>query len=412
MIFTLRLCILPAWIKLNHKSFSGDTTVNYKFADNMKQIKSSATVSLAEKAKSLKDAGVSVIDLTIGEPDFLTPDHINEAGYRAMKNGQTKYTNSRGIIELRKAVSAKMEKDYGVSYSPDQEIIVTPGGKQGIVYCILAMINPGDEVLTLEPCWVGYESAVQLAAGKYVGIQTKEDEGYAVTEKMIEDKITPRTKMLIINSPSNPTGKVLSREELEIIAGICIRKGLILISDDIYEKIIFDQNRFVSVAGFKDMRERTIILNGFSKAYSMTGWRLAYLAADKKIIGEINKLQQLSATCPSSVSQWAGVEALNGPQDSIAMMTGAYQKRRDMVCDHLNKKITCFRPQGAFYAFLNMNAFGWNSDQACDQILEKCKIVTVPGSAFGKAGEGYVRISFGTSDENIRQAMKNLDILI
>ena len=378
----------------------------------MKQIKSSATVSLAEKAKSLKDAGVNVIDLTIGEPDFLTPDHIIEAGYRAMKKGNTKYTNSRGIIELRKAIAAKLEKDYGVGYSADQEIIVTPGGKQGIVYCILALINPGDEVLTLEPCWVGYESGVQLVGGKYVGIETSEKDGYAVTEKMILDKITPKSKMLIINSPSNPTGKVLSREELDIITDICIRKNLILISDDIYEKIIFDQNTFLSVAGFKDMRERTIILNGFSKAYSMTGWRLAYLAADKKIIGEINKLQQLSATCPSSVSQWAGVEALNGSQDSIAMMAEAYQRRRDLVCNNLNKKISCFRPQGAFYAFLNMKQFGWNSDQACDQILERCKIVTVPGNAFGKAGEGYVRISFGTSDENIKLAMKSLDNLV
>ncbi len=386
--------------------------MNYAFAENMKQIKSSATVSLAEKAKSLKDAGVNVIDLTIGEPDFLTPGHIIDAGYKAMKEGHTKYTNSRGIIELRKAVAAKLEKDYNLSYSPEQEIIITPGGKQGIVYCILALINPGDEVMTIEPCWVGYESGVQLVGGKYVGVETREENGYAVTEKMILDKITPRTKMLIINSPSNPTGKTLSPDEIAMIADICVKNNLILISDDIYEKIMFDGNRFITAAALKDMRERTIILNGFSKAYSMTGWRLAYLAGDKRIIGEINKLQQLSATCPSSVSQWAGVEALNGPQDSIAMMTAAYQRRRDLVCNALKRKITCFRPQGAFYAFLNMKAFGWNSDQACEQVLEKCKIVTVPGSAFGKAGDGYIRISFGTSDENIIKAMKNLDLLV
>ncbi len=386
--------------------------MDYKFAANMSYVKSSATVSLAEKAKALKDAGEAVIDLTIGEPDFLTPKNIIEAGYQAMLKGYTKYTNSRGIIELRRAVARKLEEDYKLSYNPDTEIIVTPGGKQAIMYCVLAFINPGDEVLTLEPCWVGYESCVNLVGGKYVGIATKEEENYAVTESALLSKITPRTRMLIINSPSNPTGKVLSLEELEIIAGVCRDNNLILISDDIYEKIMFDSNQFYSCAALKGMRERTIILNGFSKAYSMTGWRLAYLAADKKIINEVNKLQQLSATCPSSVSQWGGVEALQGPQDSVREMTAAYRRRRDLVCKGVHENgLTCFRPQGAFYAFVNLRKFGWNSDQACEQLLEKCKIVSVPGNAFGAAGEGYVRFSFGTSDENLKKAIKNLENL-
>ena len=386
--------------------------MEYLFADRLKNITSSATVSLAEKAKALKDAGEDVIDLTIGEPDFPTPPHIIQAAHRAMVKGHTKYTNSRGIIELRKAIAQKLDSDSDLMYSPDNEIIVTPGGKQGILYAVLALINPGDEVLCIEPCWVGYESCIVLAGGVYVGIATREEDGYSITEKQILDKVTSRTKVLVINSPSNPTGKVLSREELELIAKICIENKLICISDDIYEKIIFDKNTFCSIASLPLMRERTIILNGFSKAYSMTGWRLAYLAGDRKIIGEINKLQQLSATCPSAVSQWAGVEALTGLQLHVKKMAQAYQLRRDIVHKGFNNdKLSCFKAQGAFYGFVNIRRLDMNSEQACELFLEKAKIVTVPGSAFGKAGEGYVRISFGTSEKILKKAIKNLEYL-
>jgi aspartate aminotransferase len=386
--------------------------MDYRFAEKLKNIESSATVSLAEKAKALKDAGEDVIDLTIGEPDFPTPAHIIEAAHRAALQGHTKYTNSRGIPELRKAISKKLGEDYGSLYSPDSEIIVTPGGKQGVLYCVLAFVNPGDEVLCIEPCWLGYESCIRLAGGVYVGVATRQEEDFRITEKQLLEKLSPKTKMLIINSPSNPTGKVLTKDELEIISRLCVEKDLVLLSDDIYEKIIYDDHQFHTATVFPGMRGRTIVLNGYSKAYSMTGWRLAYLAADKKIISEINKLQQLSATCPSAVSQWAGVEAQNGPQDSIQEMAAAYQKRRDLVYAGFNDHaLSCFKAQGAFYGFVNIRTLGMNSAQACDHLLEKCKIVTVPGSAFGKAGEGYVRISFGTSEQNLKKAIKNLENL-
>ncbi len=386
--------------------------MDYTFADRLKNITSSATVSLAEKAKALKDAGEDVIDLTIGEPDFPTPPNIIRAGYRAMIKGQTKYTNSRGIPELRKAIAEKLEKENDLMYASDSEIIVTPGGKQGILYAVLALINPGDEVMCVEPCWVGYESCIALAGGAYVGVPTHEKDGYGITEKQILEKVSPRTRIILINSPSNPTGKVLTKEELEIIAKVCIEKKLICVSDDIYEKIIFDNRKFQSIATLPGMHERTILLNGFSKAYSMTGWRLAYLAGDRKVIGQINKLQQLSATCPSSVSQWAGVEALSGLQMPVKKMAQAYQVRRDFVHKGFNNdKISCFKAQGAFYGFVNIKKLGMNSDQACEFLLEKAKIVTVPGSAFGKAGEGYVRISFGTSEKNLKKAIKNLEYL-
>jgi aspartate/methionine/tyrosine aminotransferase len=386
--------------------------VDYTFADRLKNISSSATVSLAEKAKALKDAGEAVIDLTIGEPDFPTPPHIIRASHRAMVKGHTKYTNSRGIPELRHAIADKLEKDNDLIYSADSEIIVTPGGKQGILYTVLALINPGDEVLCIEPCWLGYESCIALAGGAYVGVATREKDGYAITEKQLIEKVTPRTKIILINSPSNPTGKVLTNTELEIIAKVCIEKKLICLTDDIYEKIIFDNRKFISIASLPGMHERTIILNGFSKAYSMTGWRLAYLAGDRKVIGQINKLQQLSATCPSSVSQWAGVEALTGLQLPVKKMAQAYQVRRDMVHKGFNNdKLSCFKAEGAFYGFVNIKKLGMNSDQACDYLLEKTKIITVPGSAFGKAGEGYIRISFGTSEKNLKKAIKNLENL-
>ncbi len=386
--------------------------MNYPFAEKLKNVQASATVSLAEKAKALIDGGKDVLDLTIGEPDFPTPKPVVEAAHRAALLGHTKYTNSRGIPELRKAISKKLEKDYGIGYSPENEIIVTPGGKQGILYCIAAFINEGDEVICLEPCWLGYESSIRVVGGVYVGVETREEDGFELSEKRILERISARTRMLIVNSPSNPTGKVLTKDELEIVARVCIEKNLILISDDIYEKIIFDKNRFYSAAALPRMRERTIIVNGFSKAYAMTGWRLAYLAGDKKIISEVNKLQQLSATCPSSVSQWAGVAALTGSQNHIKKMAAAYQRRRDLVHEGFNTHgLSCFKAQGAFYGFVNMKKLGMNSAQACEYLLEKCNMVTVPGSAFGNAGEGYVRISFGTSERNIKKAIKNLENL-
>lgn len=384
--------------------------MNYAFAHLMSGIKSSATVTLADKCRRLREAGEDIIDLTIGEPDFPTPAHIIDAAYAAAKKGETKYTASLGISALRKAISAKLDRDYRTSYDPDAEIIVTPGGKQGIMYAILAMIDPGDEVLCLEPCWVGYESCVALAQGKFVGLQTHASDGYAVTEDMLERAVTPKTRMLVINSPCNPTGKVLTRDEIAAIGRVCLRHDLMLLSDDIYEKIVYDGCRFESALAVEGMRERTIILNGFSKAYSMTGWRLAYLAADAKIIREVNKLQQLSATCPSSISQWAGVEALNGPQDGLAEMVRAYQRRRDLIVAGFNNgKLKCFKPQGAFYGFVDVSGIAATSAQASEILLEKCRIMSVPGDAFG--GPGYVRISFGTSDENLQKAIKNLEKL-
>ncbi len=383
--------------------------MDYRFSEKMSSIHSSATVTLAEKARMLKERGEAIIDLTIGEPDFPTPTNIIKAAFEGMNHGDTKYTSSRGITSLRNAIAKKMERDHGLSYDPQYEIIVTPGGKQGVMYSILSFINPGDEVLCIEPCWVGYESCIQLAGGKYVGVPTYPENGYGVDEKVLRSKISPRSRMLFINSPCNPTGKVLTEDEIRMIAKICVEKNLILVTDDIYEKIIYDGRKFISPAGYPGMRERTIVLNGFSKAYAMTGWRLAYLAGDKLIIDQMNKLQQLSATCPSSISQVAGVEALTGDQSSVVKMLDAYQRRRDIVfVGFNNSRFSCFKAEGAFYAFIDIRKLNMNSAQASEFLLEKCKIVAVPGNAFGEAGEGFVRISFAASDDQLKKAVESV----
>ena len=386
--------------------------MQYPFSSLSQTLKGSPTVRLAEKAQTLKDAGVDIVDLTIGEPDFPTPAHISEAAYRAAQAGNTKYTNSRGILPLRKAIAEKLQRDYSLSYDANTEIIVTPGGKQAVVYVIQAIINPGDEVICIEPCWVGYEGSIAMSGGRYIGVPTYESDSFCIDIDRLRAAVTPKTKLLIINSPSNPTGKILSKREIESICSVCNERNLMLLTDDIYEKILYDNHMFVPAAGLPGMRDRTIILNGFSKAYSMTGWRLAYLAAHKQIISEINKLQQLSATCPSSVSQWAGVEALNGDQSAIQVMTSAYAVRREIVVQGFTKYgLPCFRPEGAFYAWINVKKLGMNSVAACEYILDKCNIAAVPGSAFGISGEGYIRASFATSEENLQKAIKNLENL-
>ncbi|MCK6543851.1 pyridoxal phosphate-dependent aminotransferase [bacterium] len=386
--------------------------MQYPFSSLSQTLKGSPTVRLAEKAQTLKDAGVDIVDLTIGEPDFPTPAHISEAAYRAAQAGNTKYTNSRGILPLRKAIAEKLQRDYSLSYDANTEIIVTPGGKQAVVYVIQAIINPGDEVICIEPCWVGYEGSIAMAGGQYIGVPMYESDNFCIDIDRLRAAVTPKTKLIIINSPSNPTGKVLSKREIESICSVCNERNLMLLTDDIYEKILYDNHMFVPAAGLPGMRDRTIILNGFSKAYSMTGWRLAYLAAHKQIISEINKLQQLSATCPSSVSQWAGVEALNGDQSAIQVMASAYAVRREIVVQGFTKHgLPCFRPEGAFYAWINVKKLGMNSVAACEYILDKCNIAAVPGSAFGISGEGYIRASFATSEENLQKAIKNLENL-
>lgn len=369
----------------------------------------SATVQVMNKARALKQQGVDIMDLGGGDPDFDTPEHIQQAAIEAMRSGFTHYVSSSGIPELRKAIARKLAVENGVEVDPDKGIIVTSGGKLALYATIMALLNEGDEVILPEPAWVTYRPVIQLAGGTTVALPLTAENGFAVTETALRSIVTPRTKLIILNSPCNPTGKVLSRGELEIIAAVARENDLYVISDEIYEKIIFDGREHISIASLPRMAERTVILNGHSKAYAMTGWRLGYLAGPPALVKEIGKIQEQTATCAPSFVQVGGVAALEGPQEPVARMTAEYERRRNFFVQMLNDipHVSCFVPEGAFYAFPRFE-LGLDSIQLADMLLEKARVAGTPGSAFGAAGEGHVRFSFATSPEVLETAARRI----
>ncbi len=370
----------------------------------------STTLQITARAKAMKAQGIDVIGLGAGEPDFDTPRHIKEALYRAVKEGFVYYTPTQGIPELRKAIAEKLERDDRISYAPDREIIVTPGAKQALYEAVLAIANPGDEILIPTPCWVSYEPMVQLADGKPVFIPTYEKDGFRLSSEALEKKITKKTRAIILNSPNNPTGAVLNSDVLKAIAELCVEHDLIAISDEIYEKIIYEA-KHVSIASLPGMIERTITVNGFSKAYSMTGWRLGYAAAPQKIIEAMNRIQEHSVSCATSFVQKAGVAALHSSQECVAAMVREFKQRREFIAKRLNEisGVTCVKPMGAFYAFANFSAYEKNSLKLADFLLEKAGVAVIPGAAFGKMGEGFLRISYATSMEDINKGMERIE---
>ena len=378
-------------------------------ADRVNRVAPSATLGITAKAKALKAQGKDVVSLGAGEPDFDTPEHIKKSLYDAVEEGFIYYTPSKGILELRRAIAEKFKKDNSLSYVPEKEVIVTPGAKQALYEAILAITNPGDEILIPSPFWVSYEPMVQLADGKPVFVPTYEDEGFRLTPEDVAKEITNKTRGIIINSPNNPTGAVFRMEDLREIAELCAAYDLIAISDEIYEKIIYDQEH-VSIASLPGMRERTITINGFSKAYSMTGWRLGYAAAPEELITAMARVQEHSVSCPTSFVQRAGVAALEGPQDDLNAMVREFRKRRDVLVDGLNEieGVTCVKPEGAFYAFANFSAYGKDSFKLAEELLEKAGVAVIPGAAFGSLGEGYLRMSYATSMDNIMEALERI----
>ncbi len=369
----------------------------------------SATVQVMNKARALKRQGVDIMDLGGGDPDFDTPQHIQKAAVEAMQSGFTHYVASSGIPELRKAIAQKLARDNGVEVDPEKGIIVTPGGKLALYDCVLALLNDGDEVILPEPAWVSYRPIIELAGGTTVPLHLRADQDFALDTQALTALITPRTKAIIINSPSNPTGKVFSRSELEAIAAAAVANDLYVITDEMYEKIIFDGREHVSIASLPGMAERTLLTNGHSKAYAMTGWRLGYLAGPVALVKEVAKIQEQTATCASSFAQVGGVAALEGPQEIVAQMTAEYQRRRDFFVAMLNDipHVSCFKPEGAFYAFPKFD-LGMNSIQLADLLLEKARVAGTPGSAFGAAGEGHIRFSFATSPDVLETAARRI----
>jgi len=365
-----------------------------RYADRLLILKNSSSIAVAEKAAALKKQGKQVVDLSWGEPDLKTPENIVNAGIEALKKGYTRYTNSRGIIELREAISNKLKNENNVSYDPDSEIIVTPGGKQAILYALLAFINKGDEVLLIDPSWLSYEDMVNLCEGVAVAVPTKAEQNFKIDINEIKKRITPKTRAIIINNPCNPTGMAIEKCDLEAIAKLAVENNIFVISDEIYEKILFDGRKFTSMAEIEGMRDRLILINGFSKSYVMTGLRIAYIAAPKNIISNMIKLQQHSASSAASVSQYMALEALSGPQDFLAELNKVYENRRDYF-DSVIKGVPGFswvKPQGTFYGMLNTSKFAKNSLEASNILLDRFCIATVPGSAFGASGENHIRV--------------------
>ncbi len=383
-------------------------------------IKPSATLAVTSKVKQLKSNGVDVIGLGAGEPDFDTPDYIKLAAKESLESGFTKYTPSSGIIELKEAICEKLRKENNLNYEP-QNIIASCGAKQAIYNCILALCNEGDEVLIPSPYWVSYPEQVILARGTPVIIEANDETDFKITKSEIERKITGKTKLFIMNSPSNPTGTAYTKEELYEITRFAIDAGLYVISDEIYEKIIYDDMKHFSPASFgKEFMEKVITINGFSKAFSMTGWRIGYAAGPIDIIKAATMLQDHTTSGPNSFTQKAAVAALKA-EGHTAEMVSEFNKRRQYIVERLNNMdgISCMLPKGAFYVFPNVSdLFGRNiaGQNAADSIelvsliLDKAKVAFVPGEAFGS--KSHVRISYATSMENIKEGMNRLENLL
>ena len=386
-------------------------------ADRAKNISTSATIMIAAETKKLIAQGKDIIDLGVGEPDFNTPDEIKSSGKVAIDKNITKYTYNQGMIELRQAIASKLEKENDLVYSTN-EIIVTSGAKQGVYNGLFVLVNPGEEVIIPAPYWVSYPSMVALTGGKSVIVDTDESNGFKLTAKQLEDSITPNTKALILCNPSNPTGSVYSREELMELAEIIIKKNLYVISDEVYEKLVYDDFHFTSFASLnEEIKKRTIIVNGISKSYAMTGWRLGYAAGPEKIISAMNTIQSHTTSHTSTITQFAAIEAISGSQKAVKEMINAYQNRRDYFYKELIsiKGINCHKPEGAFYLFPNVTNYFNKKSKVFDiknsfdftmYLLYEARIATVPGSGFGK--EGFLRLSYSTSMENITEAIVRL----
>ncbi len=373
-------------------------------ASRVEVVQPSATLRISSMAKKLAKEGKDVVDMSVGEPDFVTPQHIIDAAIRALKEGKVFYTPTKGIPELLDAIAEKLRKENGIP-AESKNVIVAAGAKFAIFNAIMSLIDSGDEVILLDPSWVSYEACVLMAGGKVVWVP--HSEGFE--DAPIEEYVNPKTKMIIVNSPSNPLGVVYPKEFMKKVRDLAVDNNLFVLSDEIYEKIIFDGNH-ISLAALDGMFERTITINGFSKTYSMTGWRLGYAAAPEWIIERMERLQSHSISHPSSFVQYAGIAALKGDQSFITKMVEEFKARKDMIAKKLRELgIEFAPPKGAFYIFMNVNR---DSQEFCEEILKKEYVALTPGSAFGKAYNTWVRLSYATSRERIAEFLKRLERFI
>lgn len=376
--------------------------------DVVKGIKPSGIRRFFDIASELE----GVISLGVGEPDFPTPWAVRKTAIKTLEKGKTVYTANSGLIELRQAISAYLNRRFKLEYNPKNEMIVTVGGSEAIDLGIRALIQPGDEVLIVEPCFVCYGPLVELAGGIPVSIETKEEDNFKLTAKALKEKITEKTKVLILPYPNNPTGAVMKREDLEPIAEVLRETNIIVISDEIYCELTYGFEH-TSIATLDGMRERTLLINGFSKSYAMTGWRLGYVAGPAPIISQMLKLHQYAIMCSPTVSQYAAITALNECDDEVKKMAAEYDLRRKLCVDGFNRMgLSCFNPEGAFYVFPSIKSTGLSSEEFCTRLVNEYKVAVVPGNAFGKSGEGYVRVSYAYSIKHIIEALKRIEMFL
>ena len=372
-------------------------------------IKPSGIRKFFDVASEIKGA----ISLGVGEPDFDTPWHIREEGIYSLEKGKTYYTSNSGLKELRIEITNYYKRRFNLEYDPLNQVLVTVGGSEAIDVALRAMIEPGDDVLIATPCYVSYEPCAIMAGANVITIDLKNENNFKLTKEELEKAITPKTKVLIINYPNNPTGAIMEKEDYEALADVIIKNDIIVISDEIYNELTYNGKNPSSIAQIEKMKERTIIVNGFSKAYSMTGWRLGYALGPKEILQQMIKIHQFCIMCAPTNSQYAGIEALKNGDKDISFMRDSYNERRRYLLSRLkNMGIDCFEPFGAFYVFPDIRKFGMSSEDFCMKLLETKKVVVVPGDAFGASGEGFVRISYAYSIDDLKIALDRIEEFI
>lgn len=354
-----------------------------------------------------------VISLGVGEPDFQTPWQIRKAGISSLEQGKTKYTSNTGLSQLLEEIANYMQRKYSVTYSPKDEIMVTVGGSEAIDACIRAVISPGDEVIIPQPSYVCYEPITQLAGGVPVIIDTRAEDDFKVTPELLRSAITDKTKLLILPYPCNPTGAIMEREDIKALSDVLKDTNILVLSDEIYSELTFSGRPHAAVASVEGMRERTVTVNGFSKAFSMTGWRLGFVCAPKEILKQILKIHQYAIMCAPTTSQHAAIEALKSCDEDVKIMVNEYNMRRRLMVAGFNKiGLSCREPKGAFYAFPSIKSTGMTSEEFCEKLLYSKKVAVVPGTAFGNSGEGFIRVSYCYSTEHIKEALSRIEEFI
>ena len=353
-----------------------------------------------------------VISLSVGEPDFATPYHIREAAIEAISQGKTFYTPSKGFLSLRKEIASVMERKYDLSYDPATEVLVTIGASEAIEVALITLLNEGDEVIVVSPSYISYEPIITMFGGKIVNIETLEAEGFRLTPEALKAKLSEKTRLVILNYPNNPSGAIMHREDLEAIAHVLRDIDVHILSDEIYSELTY-QGSHISLASLPGMREKTLVINGFSKTYAMTGWRLGYVCAPKEIIDALTKYHQYAVLCAPTISQFAGIEALKNGDEDIVHMREEYDMRRRYVVKRLNDMgLSTANPLGAFYVFVNVKNTGMGSVEFCDALLDSKKVALIPGTAFGVSGEGYVRLSYSYSINHIQEALSRIEAFL